>query len=123
MLRFTIVVALLMPAALYAGSQDRYTVSPLPVQMERIAPVEVTQKEPGHLFIDFGQDSFAGLELTVPNPQPGQNLTVLLGESSPALKHSIPSPVARYAFSPPRSPSLTEPIPTAFHLPLPTSAG
>jgi alpha-L-rhamnosidase len=41
----------------------------------------VTEKEPGHLFIDFGQDSFAGLELTVPNPQPGQKLTVLLGEA------------------------------------------
>jgi hypothetical protein len=81
-----------MPAALYAGSQERYTVSPLPVQVERIAPVEVAEKEPGHLFIDFGQVSFAGLELTVPDPQPGQRLTVLLGESLSGPQTINPKP-------------------------------
>jgi alpha-L-rhamnosidase len=65
----------------YADSNDWYTVSRLPIEVDRIAPVAVVEKEPGHLFIDFGQDSFAGLELTVPNPEPGQKLTVLLGEA------------------------------------------
>ena len=49
--------------------------------MDRIAPVTLIQKEPGHLFADFGQDSFAGLELTVANPEAGRKVAVLLGET------------------------------------------
>jgi alpha-L-rhamnosidase len=56
------------------------SISPLTIAVDRIAPTQVIETEPGHLFVDFGQDSFAGLELTVPNPQPGQQLTVTLGE-------------------------------------------
>jgi hypothetical protein len=91
--------ALQMPA--YGGSDARFTVSPLPVQVERIAPVEVTEKEPGHLFVDFGQDSFGGLELTVPNPEPGQKLTVELGEalSGPDTLDSKPGGSVRFLAS------------------------
>ncbi len=63
-----------------AQAADYSTVSPLPIVVDRIAPTQVIETEPGHLFVDFGQDCFAGLEVTVPNPQPGQNLTITLGE-------------------------------------------
>jgi hypothetical protein len=89
MVPFTIVA---IPALSYAGSPESYTVSPLPVQVERMAPVQVIEKEPGHLFIDFGQDSFAGLELTVPNPQLGQKFTVLLGEALSGPQTVNPKP-------------------------------
>jgi alpha-L-rhamnosidase len=84
--------AILIPTFSYGAPPDGYTVSPLPVQTERIAPVAVMEKEPGHLFVDFGQASFAGLELTVPNPQTGQKLSVLLGEALSGPETLNPKP-------------------------------
>jgi hypothetical protein len=77
------------PCAIAAG---QYTVTPLPIQVDRAAPVQVIEKEPGHLFVDFGQDSYAGLELSVPNPQQGQKITVLLGEALSAPGTINPKP-------------------------------
>ncbi len=98
---FTAGTILLTPGYSYAGPQDRYTVSRLPLQTERIAPVQVVEKEPGHLFIDFGQVSFAGLELRVPNPEPGQKVRVLLGEalSGPETVNSNPGGSVRFLAS------------------------
>jgi hypothetical protein len=50
----------LTPGYSYAGSQDRYTVSRLPTQVERIAPAEAIRKAAARLFIDFGQVSLPG---------------------------------------------------------------
>ena len=72
------------------------TVTPLPVEIERVAPMSVVEKEPGHFFVDFGRAAFAGLELKVPHPQPGQKLTVALGEalSGPqTVNHNPPGSV------------------------------
>jgi len=82
----------------HAAAREIYTVSPLPIVVERIAPVQVIEKGPGDLFIDFGQDSFAGLELTVPNPQPGETMTVLMGEalSSPQAINPKPGGSVRF---------------------------
>ena len=74
------VLLLASPGAAAAQGEERFTATPLPIVVDRVAPTVLAQPEPGHLFVDFGQDSFAGLELTVPDPQPGQKLTVTLGE-------------------------------------------
>jgi len=87
-----LLAALFFPAISHAAAPERFTVERFPIQVERISPVEVTEKEPGHLFVDFGQVSFGGLELTVPNPQPGQKLTVLLGEALSAPRTVNPAP-------------------------------
>jgi alpha-L-rhamnosidase len=83
------------------GAPERYTVSRLPIEVERVAPVSVVEVQPGHLFIDFGQVSFAGLELTVPNAQPGQKFTVMLGEalSGPQTVNANPGGSVRYLSS------------------------
>ena len=92
---------LLIPVLTSVGAPERYTVSRLPIEVERIAPVNVVEEQPGHLFIDFGQVSFAGLELTVPNPQPGQKITVRLGESlsGPQTVNANPGGSVRYLSS------------------------
>jgi hypothetical protein len=74
----------------YSMADGKYTVSRLPIEVDRVAPVEVVENRPGRLFVDFGQDCFAGLELTMADPQPGQKLAVLLGE-----KLSAPQTVDR----------------------------
>jgi alpha-L-rhamnosidase len=69
------------PRCSQAASPDRSTVSRLPIAVDSIAPLIFVKTQTGHLFIDFGKDSFAGLELKVPHPQPGRKLTVWLGEA------------------------------------------
>ncbi|XHR31030.1 MAG: alpha-L-rhamnosidase C-terminal domain-containing protein [Chthoniobacteraceae bacterium] len=70
----------------------------LPVEIERIAPVTIVEKGPGHLFVDFGWVVFAGLEVKVPHAQPGQKLTVSLGEaiSGPQTVHRKPGGSVRF---------------------------
>lgn len=54
---------------------DRY-----PLEKTEIAPVSIVQKEPGHLFVDFGRAAFATLKITVTSDGPGRELEVHLGE-------------------------------------------
>ena len=86
----TLLLTLLAPLGLFAlcrsgsrseGADAGATVTPLPVVVERIAPSSMAEKEPGKFFVDFGQVSFGGLELTIPDPRAGQKVTVLLGEA------------------------------------------
>lgn len=77
-------IALFLSVA-FTGSADVHAaehsaISSLAIAIDRIAPAQVIETARGHLFVDFGQDSFAGLELTVAKPQPGQRLIVTLGE-------------------------------------------
>ena len=74
-------VFLCVPLLVLAKDQDsRSTVTRLPIQVDRIAPVQMIEKEPGHLFFDFGETSFGGLELTFPGAKSGQKINVSLGE-------------------------------------------
>jgi len=84
--------ALALPIASSHAAAEKYTVSPLPIQVDRVAPVAVIPKGTGDLFVDFGQDSFGGLELTVPHPQAGQTITVLMGEALSGLLTVNPKP-------------------------------
>ena len=63
------------------AADERYTVSQLPATVDRIAPVSVAEIAPGKFFVDFGQAAFARLELTIPDPHPGQQVGVSLGEA------------------------------------------
>ncbi|XHR27326.1 MAG: family 78 glycoside hydrolase catalytic domain [Chthoniobacteraceae bacterium] len=85
----------LMPIAALAQPP---TVTRLPVEIERVAPVAIVEKAPGHLFVDFGRVVFAGLELTVPQAEAGQKLTVSLGEalSGPQTVHRKPGGSVRF---------------------------
>src|SRR5213595_1429002 len=60
---------------LLRGRGSRYTVAPLPVQRTAVAPTEFTEVSAGHYFVDFGRVAFAGLELTVPEPEHGRIVT------------------------------------------------
>ena len=93
--------ALVLSGISATGAQERFTVSRLPIEVERIAPVTVVKKQQGQLFVDFGQDSFAGLELTVPDPVAGEKVTVLLGEalSGPATINRKPGGSVRFLAS------------------------
>ncbi len=77
--------------------QSAYTVTPLQVVVDHVHAVSVT-KNGNDLFIDFGEDSFAGLEMTIPNPAEGQKLTIMLGEklSAPGTIESKPGGSVRF---------------------------
>jgi alpha-L-rhamnosidase len=102
-IKAVLALASLLAFASSTAAQDEEPINtpPLPIEVDRIAPIRVAEKEPGHLFIDFGQDSFAGLELTVPNPEPGQKLTVWLGEalSAPDTINQKPGESVRFLAS------------------------
>src|SRR5215475_4817857 len=66
---------------LFSGRGSRYTVGPLPLQRSAIAPAEFREVSAGHYFIDFGRVAFAGLELTIPEPEHGRIVTVRMGEA------------------------------------------
>ncbi len=51
-----------------------------PLVQTPIEPVKVVDKGGGKFFVDFGQASFGGLELTIAKPQAGEKLVVRLGE-------------------------------------------
>ena len=91
-------LCLLGPRAALSKAGDGYTVTPLPVTAERISPVNVVEKEPGKFFVDFGQVSFGGLELTILDPQPGQKIGVSLGEalSAPQTLNRHPGGSVRF---------------------------
>ncbi len=74
------------------------TTPPRPLEVEQIKPVTVVEKEPGHLFVDFGRVAFAALELNVPQVQEGQKLTVFMGEalSAPQTVNQKPPGSVRF---------------------------
>ncbi len=81
-----------MPAG-GVSAQGRTAASPkaaigLPVRQIPVSPVEFEVVAPGRIFIDFGRDAFAGLELRFPSPDDGRKLTVRLGEKLSA-PHAI----------------------------------
>jgi hypothetical protein len=71
---------------------------PLPVVQTPIAPAEFVRVAPGRIFIDFGRDAFAGLEIRVPNAEEGRKMTLRLGEklSSPRTIDAKPGGSIRY---------------------------
>jgi len=66
---------------LLRGRGSRYAVAPLPVQRTAVAPAQFTEVSSGHYFVDFGRVAFAGLELTVPEPEHGRRVTMRMGEA------------------------------------------
>ncbi len=70
----------------------------MPVQQTPVTPAGFIQVSPGHIFIDYGRDAFAGLELHVAHPEEGRKLTVRLGEklSSPHAIDRKPGGSIRY---------------------------
>lgn len=63
---------------------DRFTLVRYPLQRTAVAPVRVTEIEPGHVFLDFGRDAYAGLKLTFTSPgagSAGRKAVVHLGET------------------------------------------
>lgn len=51
-----------------------------PVSYKEIAPFQISEKETGHYFIDFGRSAFASLKLTLTNNTEYDSIEVLLGE-------------------------------------------
>ena len=51
-----------------------------PVSYHEIKPSQVTKKEKGHYFIDFGRSAFATLKLTLTNNTECDSIEILLGE-------------------------------------------
>lgn len=64
-----------------ATTQERFTVSRYPVEQIEVAPVRVQELGPGHYFLDFGRDAFAGLQLKLTSPEAGRKIVVHLGEA------------------------------------------
>lgn len=58
-----------------------FTVKPLDLVQTLVLPQVITEKDPGHYFIDFGKDCFAALELQIETPEPGRQIKIHLGES------------------------------------------
>jgi alpha-L-rhamnosidase len=60
---------------------DRFTTVRYPLQRIEIAPVKVQELGPGHYFLDFGRDAFAGLRLNLIGSETGKKVVVHLGEA------------------------------------------
>lgn len=115
---FPIATTLLAVAALgkaFAGSPP-FTVQPLSPVVDRLPPVSMVRKAPGHFFFDFGADTFAGLELTVRNALPGQKVAVLLGEAISDAQTVNPKPGASIRIL--RSQVVLDPKTSIYRVPL-----
>lgn len=90
LLPFTLVCA-------HAG-EPRTTVTRLQIKQERIPPVVIIEKQAGCYFMDFGQDTFGGLELEIQKPQAGRKIVVHMGEaiSAPETVNRKPGGSIRY---------------------------
>jgi alpha-L-rhamnosidase len=67
--------------ALSAVTQEHFTTPRYPVDQVEVAPVKVQELGPGHYFLDFGRDAFAGLQLKLTNTEAGRKMVVHLGEA------------------------------------------
>jgi alpha-L-rhamnosidase len=93
-----IVYAVTVYAEPGSSIEQRTTVKRLPIQQEKVLPVEMVEKAPGCYFVDFGKADFGGLEIEIKKPEAGRKLVVHMGEavSAPKTVNRKPGGSIRY---------------------------